>query len=117
MDPNISIGFGDGLITSLFAMIIVFAGLVLIALLISALGLIGKKKEEPKTETKAEAKPAAKVVKEEENDEELVAVIAAAVSAMTGISTSNLQIKSIKRADQMDPWAQASQNDRLINRL
>lgn len=115
MDPNISMGFGDSLIVSLFAMIIVFAGLVLIALLISALKLVGTKGE-PVAEPKVEKKPAPKVVKEEDDDE-LVAVIAAAVSAMTGIGLSNLQIKSIQRAEQLDPWAQASHNDRLMNRL
>ena len=119
MDSAAVVSFSDSLIITLFSMLIVFIGLVIIALLISGLKFIGNKdnssikKEE---EAKVKTKPVADKLLVED-DEELVAVIAAAIAASLGVQVEDFNIKNIKRTNSSDPWSQAGLTERLINKL
>lgn len=92
-------------LNTLLGMGTVFLVLILISLIISSFGLIGKMQDKKKKETvtKAEPTPAPQpdVVEEEElaDDTELVAVIAAAIAAYEGTSADGFQVRSIKRAN------------------
>ena len=113
------ISIGDSISITIFSMVIVFVGLIVLALLISVLKNIGGEK----TATK-QAKPIAKeeiiekIEEKPENDEELVAVIAAAVAASLGLSIPEINIKSIRRVGEEGPlWAQAGKQERIFGKL
>lgn len=122
MGDHISIG--QALIITGFSMVVVFIGLIIISILISALKIINK---DEKTEIKKEVIKEAVVPNkasslspemEIENDEELVAVISAAIAASMGISIPELNIKSIRRMPQTTPaWAVASRQEQISNKL
>lgn len=92
-------------LNTLLGMGTVFLVLILISLIISSFGLIGKMQDKKKKETAPKAEPApapqADTVEEEElaDDTELVAVIAAAIAAYEGTSADGFQVRSIKRAN------------------
>ncbi len=99
-------------------MVVVFIGLILLVLLVMLYGkifdVVNRKKEEKKAAevVKAETKPAQKLpvapVIEEGIEEEVVAVIAAAVEAMSAQSGKKLKLKSVKTVKpQRNPWAAA----------
>lgn len=86
---------------TLMGMGTVFVILILISLIISSFGLIGKAQEKNK---KAAAQPAVvetapqvEVVEDETDDLELVAVISAAIAASEGTSTDGFVVRSIRR--------------------
>lgn len=100
-------------------MVVVFIGLILLVLLVMLYGKIfdavNRKKEEKKNAeaVKVETKPAENVpvvppAIEEGIEEEVVAVIAAAVEAMSAQSGKKLKLKSVKTVKpQRNPWAAA----------
>ena len=112
-------------------MSVVFMGLILLVLLVSIYGAIfnkaNKKKKEKEVgakkaadaekakqaESKKPAAPAAKApVVEDGIEEEIVAVISAAVAAMSAQSGKKLVVRSVKRSvSQRDPWAAAGLAD------
>lgn len=109
----------DSLVITLFSMLVVFAGLILISLIIGLLkNVSGGKEEEKKKQVKPkEVKKAATVVKEED-DEELVAVIAAAVAASLGVGIGDITIRNIRRLDpNTNPWDRAGLSEQMNSRL
>ena len=100
-------------------MVVVFIGLILLVLLVMLYGKIfdavNRTKEEKKNAeaVKVETKPAENVpvvppAIEEGIEEEVVAVIAAAVEAMSAQSGKKLKLKSVKTVKpQRNPWAAA----------
>ena len=110
---------------------VVFIGLILLVLFVSIYGAIfnkaNKKKKEKEeaakkaaeaekakqAESKKPAAPAAKApVVEDGIEEEIVAVISAAVAAMSAQSGKKLVVRSVKRSvSQRDPWAAAGLAD------
>ena len=110
---------------------VVFIGLILLVLFVSIYGAIfngaAKKKkakeeaakkaaEEQKAQTLKNADEPVKLVKapvvEDGIEEEIVAVIAAAVAAMSAQSGKKLVVRSVKRSvSQRDPWAAAGLAD------
>ncbi|MBD5460071.1 MAG: OadG family protein [Lachnospiraceae bacterium] len=113
LNPNASMGdkMAKAALNTLMGMGTVFAVLILISLIISAMGFIPKlqnklKKKAEKTEEKenrpaAVEETAAAVVEEEElsDDLELVAVIAAAIAASEGAASADgFVVRSIRKA-------------------
>ena len=108
VDPIYSLGekMEKAALNTVISMAVVFAVLILISLLITCFKIFSylEKKKAQKaagqvTEEKAEAvveTPAAAPV-EQTDDTELVAVIAAAIAASTGTSTSDFVVRSINR--------------------
>lgn len=112
-------------------MSVVFMGLILLVLFVSIYGGIfhgAEKKKKAKEEAARKAaeaekakqaetpKPAETAVKapvvEDGIEEEIVAVIAAAVAAMSAQSGKKLVVRSVKRSvSQRDPWAAAGLAD------
>ncbi len=116
MGDHVSIG--QALTITGFSIVVVFIGLIIISLLISALkNISGDKKPEV---SKAVVVPVKKEEPEinEVNDEELVAVIAAAIAASMGVGIPQLNIKSIRRVQQTTtPWAVASRQEQIAGKL
>ncbi len=111
------ITFGESVIISGFSMLIVFAGLVIISLIISLLKVISntdKKKDSPveKAEKVSQAP-----VEDPADDEELVAVIAAAIAASMNVGTDDLVIRDIKRINNIDSWTKAGLNEQMLSNL
>ena len=108
---------GQALTITGFSIVVVFIGLIIISVLISALKNIsgGNKSEVSKT-------PVTPVKKEEPasetDDEELVAIIAAAIAASMGVGIPQLNIKSIRRIPQTTPaWGLASRQEQISGKL
>ena len=110
MESSISDSMEKAALNTLLGMGTVFAVLILISLIISSFGLISKaqksmekSKAEKKTSEKAMDKVVANIAKQEEtealtDDLELVAVIAAAIAASEGASsTDGFVVRSINR--------------------
>ncbi len=119
---NQYVTFSDSLVITLFSMIIVFVGLMIISVLISGLKYLNRQEEEQEIEKLEEIKKTVvdKGVEDYidmEDQEELVAVIAAAISASMGIPVENFNIRNIKRADTKDPWSQMAIREGLSNKL
>lgn len=118
---NQYVTFSDSLVITLFSMIIVFVGLVIISVLISGLKYLNRQ-EEGRGEKLEEIEKTVvdKGVEDSidmEDQEELVAVIAAAISASMGIPVEDFNIRNIKRADTKDPWSQTAIREGLSNKL
>ena len=102
----------ESLLVTVFSMAVVFATLLIISYLVDVLRMILNKKEK-KQETVAapqEVKKEAPVVNiaVQEDDTELVAVITAAIAAMTGSNPSGLVVRNIKRMPESDTsWSKA----------
>ena len=115
---------GAGLAYTVMGILIVFLILVIIMMVIKAMALFSGEKKVKKTvveapvqsapvqETPEKAAPAAA-----ETDElELVAVITAAIAAMTGESTSDFVVRSYKKVPG-SAWNKAGRMEVLDNRL
>lgn len=117
------ISIGDSLIITVFSMIVVFTGLIVLAVLISALKGMGKEKKTIINEINVvkNNEIVEKVVEEKDeyvNDDELVAVIAAAVASSLGVGISSVNIRSIRRAQQNIPvWAAVSRQEQVYRKL
>ena len=95
---------GEGVVVLVIGMTIVFSVLVLLwAILLGfekVFYTIPKKKKEKEKIKNSDVQPAnvtPSVAVVEEDESEIVAVITAAISAMSGMNASNFKIKSIKR--------------------
>ena len=125
------ITFFDSLVVTLFSMIVVFSALVVIALIIDGIKLISSDDKKKQTVTKQSQ---VSVVQTEGNDEELaavvaaaiaagsneelVAVIAAAIAASLGVSTQDINIKTIRRLPQnSNPWRITNRQEQLYGKL
>lgn len=124
------ITIGQSLIITIFSMAVVFLVLIGISYLINLLKVAtnnDKKKSkkevqvsrvESSTKSKEKLGPIVEENVDEVEDEELVAVIAAAVSASMGVSTSEMHIKSIKRVSTPSPaWVQVGRIEGVSNKL
>jgi len=113
----------DSLIVTVFSMIVVFAALVVIALIIGGIKLISsdnKKKEtnEVRSEVKATKKEEIDLVQTKESDHELVAVIAAALAANLEVSAQEISIKTIRRVNQnATPWTIIGKQEQVFSGL
>lgn len=102
-----------GLLVTVFAMLIVFAVLYVIQLVIKIQTYLLKDVGEHKKEnTVINVIPKEEMVIQEvkpvENDLEVVAAIMAALSAYTGKSSDELNIRSIKRVNANSNWRSSS---------
>lgn len=118
---NSQLMFTESLTISLFSMIIVFIGLLIISLLISALKLFEKKeptiKEAPqKNVGQNQIEPVASI-EETDISKETIAVIAAAIAMYQQIGIEEFDIKNIKRVNNSNPWQQMGIAERLMNKL
>ena len=105
----------EGLAYTVMGIVIVFMILVIIMLVIKAMALFSKEKK-PKAAPENIA-PALEAVPEEESDEgELVAVITAAITCMTGQSSSGLVVRSYKKISG-GAWNKAGRREVLNNRF
>lgn len=116
MGDNVSIG--QALTITGFSIVVVFLGLIMISLLISALkNISGEKKVEVSKTVVTPVKKEEPVINQVD-DEELVAVIAAAIAASMGVTIPQLNIKSIRRIPQTTAaWAVASRQEQISNKL
>ena len=107
IEPVYSMGekMATAALNTVICMAIVFAVLIVISLIITCFRIfpyLEKKKAEKKAlkvaaASQIETAPAEEVVEEYVDDTELVAVIAAAIAAHTGSSTSDFVVRSIRR--------------------
>ena len=108
IEPVYSLGekMATAALNTVICMAIVFAVLILISLIITCFRIfpyIEKKKAEKKakelavTSASSAVEPVQETVEEYVDDTELVAVIAAAIAAYTGTSTSDFVVRSIRR--------------------
>lgn len=117
------ISIGDGLIITVFSMIVVFLILLGIAYIIDILKVfINDKKDDKERDGAsivAEERPADQEGNSVEiNDEELLAVIAAAIAASLGKSIPQIKIKTIKRLPNTSPiWAETGRREQIFNKL
>ena len=121
------ITIGDGLVITLFSMVIVFITLLAISYLIDLLTILvnrrEKKKVVPETEVKVDKEKIVKESKEssvEENidDEELVAVISAAIAASLGVAVPQINIRSIKRTQSVNNvWSEMGKAEQISGKL
>lgn len=87
-------------LNTLMGMGTVFVILILISLIISSFGLIGKAQENKKAVAQpvvVETAPQVEVVEDETDDLELVAVISAAIAASEGTSTDGFVVRTIRK--------------------
>ena len=102
--------FGDKLslldsgVITIFSMVVVFISLLVISYLIDLMRVSVSKKDKKAVDTNTNQQAPQPVVNAvvEEDDTELVAVITAAIAAMTGTSTSGLVVRNIKRIPDLD---------------
>ena len=110
---------GAGLAYTVMGILIVFLILVIIMMVIKAMALFSgeKKVKKPVVETPVQSVPAkASETVPETDDLELVAVITAAIAAMTGESTSDFVVRSYKKAHG-NAWNKAGRMEVLDNRF
>lgn len=93
---------GEGVVVLVIGMTIVFSVLILLWAILLGFEKVfskkpGKKKAEPVKKAPVVKPVVPAVAVETEDESEIVAVITAAISAMTGMNTSKFKIKSIKR--------------------
>ena len=115
------ISFFEGLIVSVFSIIIVFLTLVVIATIIKGITFLSTdKKEEIKVneEEKAQEFVEGANISDDQIDYELVAVIAAAISTSINENISNINIKNIKRDSQITSlWKEMGNKEQLLSKL
>lgn len=111
---NEYVTFGDSILISIFCMAIVFIALYAISYIVDITRIFALKKQKKGLGHDASSiaiigsadGPTSVIVsdtvKEEEDDTELVAVITAAIAAMTGTDASGLVIKNIKKLPDSD---------------
>ena len=114
---------GAGLAYTVMGILIVFLILVIIMMVIKAMALFsGEKKPKNKQTSLADSAPVQKATEAvtetvPETDElELVAVITAAIAAMTGESTSDFVVRSYKKIPG-GSWNKAGRMEILDNKL
>ena len=122
-----SITIGQGLIVTVFSMVIVFITLIIISYFIDGLKLFSSGKKEGKKDNAAKIEPVKDEVEqiknenacsEAEDDMKLVAVIAAAIANSMGVDVSDVQIRSIRRVKQSSPaWAKVGREEQIFSRL
>ncbi|QSX06946.1 OadG family protein [Sedimentibacter sp. zth1] len=88
---------------TIFSMVLVFLTLLAISYIIDLMRVCITRKDK-KNVTNVPTQPAQAVVEEivEQDDTELVAVITAAIAAMTGKSASGLVVRNIKKLPDLD---------------
>ncbi len=102
--------FGDKIdlleagIVTVFSMAVVFISLLVISYIIDLMRVTFSKKDNKTVENKTIQQVSQPVVNTvvEEDDTELVAVITAAIAAMTGTNASGLVVRNIKRLPDLD---------------
>ncbi len=114
---------GAGLAYTVMGILIVFLILVIIMMVIKAMALFsGEKKPKNKQASLVESAPVQKATETvaetapETDDLELVAVITAAIAAMTGESTSDFVVRSYKKVNG-NAWNKAGRMEVLDNRF
>ena len=122
-----SITIGQGLIVTVFSMVIVFISLIIISYFIDGLKLFSSGKKEGKKDNAAKIEPVKDEVEqiknenassEAEDDMKLVAVIAAAIANSMGVDVSDVQIRSIRRVKQSSPaCAKVGTEEQIFSRL
>lgn len=110
----------DALLITVFSMVVVFVVLLLISYIINLLKIFSKEKTPSQPVVKELAVEAkADDLSEEleaEDEYELIAVITAAIAAMTGKQMSEIQIKNIKRTHTMgNSWQEIAKQENLMN--
>ena len=107
-----------GLAYTVMGMLVVFMILIIIMFCIKAMALFSGEKKENTESKKAEAAPApaAAAAVKKEDDSEIIAVITAAIAAMTGESATGFRIRSYKRV-QGGEWNKAGRREMLDNRF
>ncbi len=114
------ISIGDSITITIFSVMVVFVGLIVLALLISVLkNISGEKKASSQVKDKVkDVVEEPRLVTKETDDEELVAVIAVAIAASLGLNIPDINIRNIRRIGQNTPaWAQAGKQERINNKL
>ena len=116
------ISIGDGLIVTLFSIVMVFVVLVIISVFISMLRFLDKKEIEPAKEVMTKDDKAKELkdpeMAESVDDEELIAVISAAVAASMGLALPDINIQSIRRVETSQPaWARAGRQEQINGKL
>ncbi len=98
------ITLGEAIVVTLFSMGVVFISLLAISYLIDLMKVSLSKKDKKAADAKVVQQSKQSVVNTvvEQDDTELVAVITAAIAAMTGTSTSGLVVRNIKRIPDYD---------------
>lgn len=122
-----SITIGQGLIVTVFSMVIVFITLIIISYFIDGLKLFSLGKKEGKKDNIVKAEPVKDEVEQiknenagsgAEDDMKLVAVIAAAIASSMGVDVSDVKIRSIRRVKQSSPaWAKLGREEQILSRL
>lgn len=110
---------GAGLAYTVMGILIVFLILVIIMMVIKAMALLSGEKKVKKPVVEAPVQSAPETVSEtapETDDLELVAVITAAIAAMTGESTSDFVVRSYKKVHG-NAWNKAGRMEVLDNRF
>lgn len=119
---NSPVLLSESLVISLFSMIIVFVGLVIISALISALKLLEKKEpavkvNESKPAPSAQAIPAQAAGESDGISKETIAILAAAIAMYQQVGVEEFHIKNIRRVNDTNPWQQMGITERLINKI
>lgn len=110
----------DALLITVFSMVVVFIVLTIISYIINLLKIFSKEKtpSQPVVKEIEAIQSSNETLKEPrpEDEYELIAVIAAAIAAMTGKQMSEIQIKSIKRTHTMgNSWQEIAKQENLMN--
>ena len=100
---------------------VVFAVLIILSLALDALRMVSgenKKKDSPNEEVVKGNIVEATPVAQENDDDELIAVIAAAIAAISGSSIEDFKVKSINPVPQKyNVWASVGRQQQMLERL
>lgn len=118
-----SVTMSDGLIVTVFSMLMVFLTLIVISFLIDALRAASTTKDKKPDVSSTVVDTTSEEIDGssdniDNNDEELVAVIAAAIASSMNVPISDVKIRNIKRIPQNTPiWAKVGRQEQIFNRL
>lgn len=118
--PNPIDALSVGAQVTVIGLIIVFAVLIILMVVLSAMKYIfaPKTQKEEKTVVAEAPKAAVAPAADTEDDEELIAVLTAAIAASLNTSTYNLNIKSFRRVGNVAPaWNKAGLNETINSRF
>ena len=111
----------NGIGITILGMGVVFAVLIILSFLLDALRVISgenKKKDSPSKEPVSKNIVEAARAVQENDDDELVAVIAAAIAAISGSSIEDFMVKSINPVPQKNNvWASVGRQQQMLERL